>query len=241
MLSPGSSFYSDGPLRARRVEDLFGVIASQYDLINDLQSLGLHRLWKRQLLRMAAPKSTDMALDLCCGTGDIAFGIRVSGATTIGVDFSGPMLEIAEKRRTRLSLPFLRGDALATPFPDATFDLITMGYGLRNLANLEEGLEEMNRLLKPGGRMLILDFGKPNNRVWRGCYFSYLRWCVPLFGRLLCGNSATHAYILESLLKYPGQFGVAEKMKTMGLKGIAVTDLLGGVMSINYGSKALTS
>src|SRR5207247_664965 len=106
---------------------------------------------------------------------------------------------------SRLENPpqFLHGDAQRIPFADATFDIVTVGYGLRNLASWETGLREMLRVAKPGGRLLVLDFGKPDNAVWRAIYFGYLRCFVPVFGKMFCGNSATHAYILESLQHYP--------------------------------------
>ena len=112
-----------------------------------------------------------------------------------------------------------------------------MGYGLRNLANLELGLTEMRRVAKPNGRILVLDFGKPDLALWRVFYFGYLKWFVPILGKLLCGDAQTHGYILESLQRYPGQRAVAEKMRSMGLVNVQVVNLLGGIMSINYGEK----
>jgi demethylmenaquinone methyltransferase/2-methoxy-6-polyprenyl-1,4-benzoquinol methylase len=131
----------------------------------------------------------------------------------------------------------LWGDALGVPFPDASFDIVTMSYGLRNLANWEQGLAEMGRVAKRGGRLLVLDFGKPDNPLWRAVYFGYLRVCVPVFGRIFCGDRQTYAYILESLRHYPAQHGVAAKMRELGFGAVRILPLLGGVMTINSGVK----
>jgi demethylmenaquinone methyltransferase/2-methoxy-6-polyprenyl-1,4-benzoquinol methylase len=129
---------------------------------------------------------------------------------------------------------FVQGDALQLPFPDKSFDIVTIAYGLRNLADIKSGLGEMRRVMKPGGRLLVLDFGKPDNPIWRGVYFGYLRTFVPLLGRIFCGSASAYAYILESLRHYPAQRGVAAQMTELGLVNVRVINLLGGVMSINY-------
>jgi demethylmenaquinone methyltransferase/2-methoxy-6-polyprenyl-1,4-benzoquinol methylase len=241
-------FYLPGKRRADGVSDLFAVVARRYDLINDLQSFGLHRGWKRKLVRLAGVRPGQRALDLCCGTGDIAFRLAAAGADVVGVDFSRPMLAVAEQRRSRMcgraatggggTPRFVWGDALAAPFPDASFDVVTVAYGLRNLADIGGGLREMERLLKPGGRLLILDFGKPDNRIWRACYFAHLRVVVPLLGWLFCGAAATHAYIFESLRDYPAQHGITACLRERGWENVRLVNLLGGVMSIHIAEKA---
>jgi demethylmenaquinone methyltransferase/2-methoxy-6-polyprenyl-1,4-benzoquinol methylase len=237
-------FYVEGEQRAAKVNDLFARVAPRYDLINDLQSLGLHRAWKRRLVRMANVRPGERALDVCCGTGDIAFALADAGATVNAVDFSAAMLEVAA-RRLAISNPqssilnpqFQRGDAMQIAFADNTFDVVTVGYGLRNLREWETGLREMHRVAKSGARLLVLDFGKPDNAVLRSLYFAYLRVVVPVFGKLFCGDAATHAYILESLQRYPAQRGVAAAMERLGCRDIRIVNLLGGAMSINYGVK----
>jgi len=240
-----NKFYAPGEERAARVNDLFAKIAPRYDLINDLQSFGLHRFWKRRLIRLADAQPGNKALDLCCGTGDVAFALAARGIEVVGLDFSAPMLAVAEQRARELAgksatparkaVRFLRGDAQQIPFPDASFDIVTVSYGLRNLAEWERGLREMRRVARPGARLLVLDFGKPDNAVWRACYFAYLRTLVPVFGRLFCGDSDTHGYILESLRHYAAQKGVAAKMQEFGLEQVRIVNLMGGMMSINLG------
>ncbi|HXG48813.1 MAG TPA: bifunctional demethylmenaquinone methyltransferase/2-methoxy-6-polyprenyl-1,4-benzoquinol methylase UbiE [Methylomirabilota bacterium] len=238
-----NTYYEAGERRAARVEDLFATIASRYDLINDLQSFGLHRWWKRRMVRLARPRPGEQALDLCCGTGDVAFRLGRCGVAVTGLDFSGPMLRVARRRKldsgpSTQPVFFLQADAQALPFADAQFDLATLSYGLRNLASLDRGLEEIRRVLRPGGRVLILDFGKPDRPAWRAVYFAYLRAVVPWFGRIFCGDSAAYAYILESLRHYPGQRGVEERMRALGFVALRTVNLLGGIMSINYGKRA---
>jgi demethylmenaquinone methyltransferase/2-methoxy-6-polyprenyl-1,4-benzoquinol methylase len=240
-----NKFYASGEQRADRVNQLFTTIAARYDLINDLQSFGFHRLWKRRLLRLARPQPADRALDLCCGTGDVALALARRGAETIGLDFTENMLAIAAHRLDAensrrppnappLPVKFIRGDALQIPFPDASFDIVTISYGLRNLADLDAGLREMRRVARPGGRILVLDFGKPDNALLRSVYFGYLRHFVPRLGRVFSGDRETHGYILESLNHYAAQQGVAAKMAALDLTRVRVVNLLGGIMSINY-------
>jgi demethylmenaquinone methyltransferase/2-methoxy-6-polyprenyl-1,4-benzoquinol methylase len=247
-------FYVPGEQRAAKVNDLFAAIARRYDLLNDLQSFGLHRRWKHRVVELAAVRPGHRALDVCCGTGDIALALARCGAEVTGLDFSQAMLEIARTRSQKseargqkaegctpssvLRPPvFFQGDAQQLPFPDNSFDAVTIGYGLRNLASWETGLREMLRVAKPGARLVVLDFGKPPNALWRAIYFAHLKISVPLMGWLFCGNADAYAYILESLKHYPAQQGVAEKMRELKLSNVRVINLFGGAMAINYGEK----
>src|SRR5258707_162295 len=164
-----NKYYEAGEHRAERVHDLFATVAPRYDLINDLQSFWLHRLWKRRLIRLANPQLGEKALDLCCGTGDVAFALARHGCNVIGLDFSEPMLSVARERSSAQPLPnkpkFIRGDAQAIPLLENSFDIVTVSYGLRNLADWRAGLSEMLRVTKPDGRVLVLDFGKPDNAL----------------------------------------------------------------------------
>ncbi|HVV01360.1 MAG TPA: ubiquinone/menaquinone biosynthesis methyltransferase [Verrucomicrobiae bacterium] len=237
-------YYDPGARRADKVQALFGRIAARYDLLNDLQSFGMHRGWKRRVARLARPVQGDRAVDVCCGTGDIAFAVAASGADVVGIDFNEKMLGEAARRSARAPMPpgtklprFLAGDAQELPFGNDSFEIVTMGYGLRNLAKWERGVEEMARVARPGGRIVVLEFGKPSNSLWRSIYFGYLKVFVPLLGRIACGDARAYGYILESLRDYPGQRAVAEKMRQTGLRETRVFDLFGGAMAINYAEK----
>ncbi len=244
------TYFDPGEQRAVKVHALFSRIARRYDLINDLQSLGLHRRWKGRVVRLANPQPGQRALDLCCGTGDLALGLARVGVAVTGLDFSERMLAVAESRAPRgrgrdpeaacssaPCLHFVRADALRLPFADNSFDMVTVGYGLRNLADWEAGLREMRRVARPGGRLAVLDFGKPGNPLWRRLYFGYLELFVPLLGLLVCGSARAYHYILESLKAYPAQQGVAAEMATLGLVNVKLVNLLGGCMTINYAEK----
>ena len=233
-------FYEPGDQRAVKVNALFAGIAQRYDLLNDLQSFGLHRCWKRRVAELAAVAPGVRALDLCCGTGDIAFALARRGAETTGLDFSQKMLGVAASRLFKSpssNLKFMQGDAQQIPFPNDSFDIITVGYGLRNLTSWERGLDEMFRVARPGARLIVLDFGRPTNTFWRKIYFTHLKMSVPLIGWLFCGNVQAYAYILESLTHYPAQMAVAEKMRKLNLANVRIINLLGGAMAINYGEK----
>ena len=235
-----NAFYVPGKERASRVGDLFASIARRYDLLNDLQSFGMHRIWKRRVAGLAGVKAGNRALDLCCGTGDIAFALARAGAEVTGLDFSEKMLEVARVRlgnSNGANVNFIQGDAEQLAFADNSFDAVTMGYGLRNLSSWERGLREMVRVAKPGGRIVVLDFGKPANALWRNIYFAHLKCSVPLIGLVFCGNPQAYAYILESLKHYPAQRVVADKMRELGLTNVQVVDFVGGAMAINLGMK----
>ncbi len=244
-------YYAPGEKRAAKVNDLFARIARRYDLINDLQSFGLHRNWKRRVAELARVTPGTRALDLCCGTGDLAFALARRGAEVTGLDFSPEMLGVAKNRNQKAEAgsqdknpqsairnpQFIQGDAQQLPFAENSLDIVTVGYGLRNLTSWQRGLEEMHRVARPGARLIVLDFGKPANAVWRTIYFTHLKMSVPLIGLLFCGNASAYAYILESLKHYPAQLAVAEKMRQLKLDNVRIINLLGGAMAINYGEK----
>ncbi len=235
-----NTFYAPGEQRAAKVNDLFARIARRYDFLNDLQSFGMHRGWKRRVVTLAKVSAGSRALDLCCGTGDISFALAQRGAETTGLDFSAQMLEVAAERQLKSkisNLKFMQGDAQQLPFADNSFDAVTVGYGLRNLTSWQRGVDEMFRVAKPGARLIVLDFGKPANALWRTLYFTHLKMSVPLIGLLFCGNASAYAYILESLKHYPAQLAVADKMRELKLTNVRVINLLGGAMAINYGEK----
>lgn len=237
-------FYSADDHRAEKAHALFSIIARRYDILNDVMSLGLHRRWKNRLVTLAGRPGN--ALDLCCGTGDIAQ--RMPGRV-IGVDFTAEMLQVAQTRCSRepargqnppragSRLQFVQADALRLPFPDASFDVVSVGYGLRNLADLEAGLREIHRVLRPGGKLLSLDFGKPAWSIWRFFYFAYLKFWLPILGKLFVGDGDAYGYILASLQHYPAQRGVKELMGRAGFAQCRFEEFCLGAMAINLGVK----
>ncbi len=226
-----SKFYSPDAQRAEKVHKLFATIARRYDLLNDIMSAGLHRYWKRRLVQMAGQPQD--VLDVCCGTGDIAQRFR---GRVVGVDFTDEMLRVAAQRN-KAGVTWIRGDALRLPFADNSFDVVSVGYGLRNLADIEAGLREVLRVLRPGGKMLSLDFGKPESPTLQRLYFGYLRMALPVLGRLFCGDPDTHGYILASLASYPAQRGIRSLMEVAGFTECGFEEYVGGTMAINFGSK----
>jgi ubiquinone/menaquinone biosynthesis methyltransferase len=229
-----------GEERAPKVREMFSRLAERYDVVNDVMSFGLHRRWKRETVRIAFAGRLPGArlLDLCCGTGDIGFlAEETKGARVRGLDFTLPMLAVARRRRSESGsrTAFTQGDALVLPFPDAVFDVITVGYGLRNIADPQAALVEMRRVLAPGGRAVILDFGKPDNTVAAALYQAFLRTMMPAVGWLVHRDPETYLYIPESLKRYPGQRGVADLMRNAGFANVRYENRLLGTMGINVG------
>ena len=219
-----------------KVDALFSTIAMRYDLVNDIQSAGLHRLWKRKMARLVALGESEQALDVCCGTGDLIVRLAKGGGRVGGVDMNGAMLNVARRRLAECNIGQSRlyqADALQLPFGDRQFDVVTIAYGLRNLADYKTGLQEIFRVLKSGGRLAILDFGKPPNRFVRGLYYQYLRWALPVFGWLFCGSASAYAYILDSLEKYPAQVGVKDMLDEIGFSSVNVANIMFGTMSLH--------
>jgi demethylmenaquinone methyltransferase/2-methoxy-6-polyprenyl-1,4-benzoquinol methylase len=228
--------------RAPKVREMFSRLAGRYDLVNDIMSFGLHRLWKRQAVRLALEGRTGGArvLDLCCGSGDLCFlaGRLGAGAVT-GADFTLPMLAVA-RRRSRREGPgcrFVQADAMRLPFPDGSFDALTISYGLRNIADMPAALSEMRRVLGPGGRAVVLDFGKPDNPVAGALYQGYLRTMMPAVGWIFHGDPETYLYIPESLERFPAQRGVASMMRQAGFANVRWENRLLGTMGINVGER----
>ena len=225
--------------RGPKVRAMFSRLAWRYDLINDLMSLGMHRRWKRQTVDLAlAGSSRARVLDLCCGSGDLCFLAedRDAGSVT-GADFTLPMLAVArrraagDRRRTR----FVQADALALPFADASFDVVTISYGLRNIADIPWAFGEMRRVLAPDGRAVVLDFGKPDNAAAGAVYRGLLRAMMPAIGWLFHGDPETYLYIPESLERYPAQRGVEKLMQAAGFTNVRYENRLLGTMGINVG------
>ena len=228
--------------RAPRVRAMFSRLAWRYDLVNDVMSFGLHRRWKKQTvalaLEAAAAGRRPRVLDLCCGSGDLCFLAEDRGAgTVVGADFTLPMLAVARRRRAGAARrsAFVQADALKLPFGDATFDVLTISYGLRNIADIDAALLEMRRVLAPGGRAVILDFGKPDNPIASLLYGGFLRTMMPAVGWLFHGDPQTYLYIPASLERFPAQRGVEKRMRAAGFSNVRYENRLLGTMGINVG------
>ena len=234
--------------KERYVRRLFATIADRYDFITGFLSYGQDRRWKRRLLTLARLQPSDRLLDLACGTGDIVFEAAPRVQRAVGLDVTFRMLQLAKTRMAPLKgrptgvagHPFtgcraqlVTGDMLALPFPDRRFTAVTIGYGLRNVPDLEQSLREIRRVLEPNGRVLSLDFNRPSNPIVRGAYLLYLTVVGSALGYVLHRDPDTYRYIPESIRNYPGAHGVARMMESLGFTNVQVVPLLGGLMAIH--------
>jgi ubiquinone/menaquinone biosynthesis methyltransferase len=218
--------------KSRYVRRLFATIAERYDLITRLLSYGQDRRWKARLVTLSAAAPGTRALDLACGTGDIAFALAARGAQVSGLDITFRMLQLARAKGSAAS--FLAGDMLALPFRDGEFDLVTAGYGLRNVPDIPRALTEIHRVLKPGGRFLSLDFNRPAAPVVRGVYLGYLTLVGATLGILLHRDPDTYRYIPESIRRYPGAVRVNGMIESAGFASSQYLPVLGGLMAIHH-------
>jgi ubiquinone/menaquinone biosynthesis methyltransferase len=220
--------------KAPYVRRLFHTIADRYDLITVLFSCGRDRRWKERLVALAAVRPGQRALDLAAGTGDIAFGVAARGARVIALDITHRMLQIAQaKRPSSAAVTFVTGDMMSLPFPDGAFDLVTTGYGIRNVPVIEPAIAEIRRVLRPGGALLSLDFDRPRNAAVRAVYLGYLTIVGSAVGWILHRDPDTYRYIPESIRRYPGAAGVSALLARDGFVDGQVIPLLGGLMAIN--------
>ncbi len=224
------------------VTQMFEIIAPSYDFFTVLYSYGMDRGWKRKLIEMLNPKGHERALDLACGTGDITFalGEKLPSGEVIGLDITTGMIEIANQKRQEKgvsNVSFQLGDIMKMPFADNSFDYVTCGYALRNVPDVEQALVEIKRVMKPGGRIISLDFARPDNRIYRWLYLNYLIVTGSLAGILMHGDADIYRYIPESLKRYPGQHGVQDIMKRVGFTDTGFRVFGGGIMALNFGTK----
>jgi demethylmenaquinone methyltransferase/2-methoxy-6-polyprenyl-1,4-benzoquinol methylase len=230
----------DTPQSKRQyVRKLFATIADRYDLITSVLSYGQDARWKAKLVSMADVRGGERALDLAAGTGDIAFAIAASGARTIALDLTHRMLQLASaKPRLRQGpVQFITGDMISLPFRSASFGLVTIGYGLRNVPDLNAAIDEIARVLIPGGRLLSLDFNRPENAIVRTVYLWYLTIVGSTLGWILHRDPDTYRYIPESIRRYPGARGVADRLASRGFDHVTVVPLLFGLMSLHFAER----
>jgi ubiquinone/menaquinone biosynthesis methyltransferase len=222
--------------KRRYVRQLFSTIADRYDFITVFLSYGQDRRWKRRLIRLARLQPSDRVLDLACGTGDILFEAAPHVKRAVGLDLTHRMVVLARQRQP---LPLVTGDMLDLPFPDGAFTVVTTGYGLRNVPDLDRTLREIRRVLAPGGQLLSLDFNRPSLAPVRFVYHGYLTLVGSVLGLALHGDPDTYRYIPESIRNYPGAHAVARMMEQHGFEQVRVLPVLGGLMAIHTARRRL--
>lgn len=238
--------YQKVPLeeKARRVAGVFHSVAEKYDVMNDLMSLGVHRLWKRYTIELSGVRRGQRILDLAGGTGDLAkrFARMVgdSGEVVLA-DINGSMLRQGRSRLVDAgvvgNLRYVQADAEWLPFPDNHFDCISIAFGLRNVTDKQRALASMYRVLKPGGRVLVLEFSKPAVPGLKPLYDLYSFTMLPLLGRLVAGDASSYRYLAESIRMHPDQETLKTMMETAGLERCQYFNLSGGIVALHRGYK----
>ena len=223
------------------VNSMFARIAGRYDLANHLLSGGLDIGWRRRLLKAVGRHAPQDVLDLATGSGDVAFTLShglPAGTTIVGMDFCQPMLDQADLKKAALpadrqaSLSFRQGDGLALPLPDASFDAVTISFGLRNMADRHRSLTEMRRVLRPGGRMFVLEFSQPQAWV-RPLYFFYLRKILPRIAGAVTGDYAAYVYLNETIEQFPDRAALAAEITAAGFSEVSATSLTFGTVALH--------
>jgi len=226
---------------AQRVRGMFARVAHRYDLANHLLSFNIDRYWRNRTVRRLRPvleRPGARVLDICCGTGDLALALaRSHGGIVFGSDFCHPMLEAAQRKaeRRRAHIRLFEADALRLPLRDASFDLVTVAFGFRNLANYEAGLREMRRILRPNGVAAILEFSEPPGRLFGALYGFYSRQLLPRIGGALSGSRDAYAYLPESVRRFPLAEELAEHMRGAGFSGVHYEYLTQGIAALHLG------
>ena len=227
------------------VKGLFSSIADKYDLMNSVISLNRHRAWRRFAVSKAGLNAGDSALDVCCGTGDFTFELARavgSGGRVIGTDFSQAMIELARAKSTRrgmLDIEFLTANTCELPFPDESFDCVTVGFGVRNLANIDAGLSEMSRVLKPGGRLVCLETGEVRIRLVRPFWRLFFYGMTPLAAGLMGAKKWAYEYLPESAKRFLTREELADRFRAHKLQNVAIYDLMFGAVCVHVGTKVV--
>jgi demethylmenaquinone methyltransferase/2-methoxy-6-polyprenyl-1,4-benzoquinol methylase len=221
---------------------MFAGIAGRYDLLNHLLSGNTDRRWRRAVAQTLRPALVEGArvLDVACGTGDLSLALSEAGrAEVVGVDFCRPMLEIAARKGPEGArpIPYVEGDALQLPFADETFDVATIAFGLRNLSSVEEGLRELRRILKPGGRVAILEFSEPVLPGFRQLFRFYFTRVLPRIGGIVSGSRGAYEYLPRSVSAFPNQRRLAGMLKSAGFEEVEYRNLTGGVAALHTGRR----
>ncbi len=214
---------------------MFDGVAERYDITNDILSMGQDRRWRREVLRALGAGAGQRVLDLAAGTGTSSQPIADAGADVVACDFSIGMLQVGKRARPHLS--FVAGDATRLPFADGSFDAVTISFGLRNIVDADTGLEEMLRVTRPGGRLVVCEFSSPTWRPFRTVYVEYLMRALPPVARAVASNPDAYVYLAESIRAWPDQPGLAARIERAGWTHCEWRNLSGGVVALHRATK----
>ncbi len=229
--------------KAGMVHGVFSRVASKYDVMNDLMSVGIHRIWKEAMMDWLAPRPGQRLLDVAGGTGDVAFRFlgRAPGATAVVCDLTEPMLvegrKRAEAEKMADRLDWVVGDAMALPFPDASFDTYTISFGIRNVTRIADALAEAYRVLRPGGRLMVLEFSRIPNDLMQKAYDLYSFNVIPVMGQIVAGDRDSYQYLVESIRKFPEQEAFAAMIRDAGFGQVKFRNLSMGIAALHSGWK----
>jgi demethylmenaquinone methyltransferase/2-methoxy-6-polyprenyl-1,4-benzoquinol methylase len=230
--------------KAGLVANVFHSVASRYDLMNDLMSAGIHRVWKRFTIEVSAVRPGNRVLDIAGGTGDLTARFsRLVGpeGQVVLADINDSMLKVGRDklidRGVHGNIEYVQANAERLPFPDHHFDIVSIAFGLRNVTDKESALESMLRVLKPGGRLLILEFSTPGNELLSSAYDAYSFRILPVLGKLVAGDSDSYQYLAESIRMHPDQETLKEMMETAGFVGCEYFNMTGGVVALHKGTR----
>lgn len=241
--------YNDDEAKGKQVGEMFDSIAPAYDFMNFAMTGGLHRIWRDRALKMVSEKlstpSPSRILDVACGTGDLTFRLHrlYPQARITGIDLSAGMLRMAEEKLKGMSeiakghIDFMKGDSLAMPFEDDTFDLVTVAYGVRNFERLEEGYREMHRVLRPRGVLCVIELSEPTNKVLHSLYRVYTRGLIPAVGRMVSHDPRAYTYLPESIAACPQRESMTSLMRGAGFSYPSFKSLTFGVVTIYIACK----
>ncbi len=222
------------------VQELFSALATRYDVMTDLWTLGLHRMWKRQAIELCALRTGERVLDVATGTGDLAFleaaAVGAEGQV-VGVDSCAAMLEVARQRQ-RGPVDFQEGDATDLRFPDACFDVVTIGFGLRNVADRSQALREFRRVLRPGGRLMVLDFSTPDSKALKSLHDMLYFRLMPMVGWAVAWHRDAHHYTADSIRTWMSRDGLSEAMRDAGFRDARYISLSTGFATAHFGTRA---
>ncbi len=226
------------------VRDMFSGIAGKYDFLNHFLTVNIDKRWRRRVTRMlndVLTRENPVILDVACGTGDLALELaKHKNARVFATDFCRPMLAIAKTKASDCSfnVPLIEADGLRLSFPDDTFDAVTIAFGLRNFSNWQDGLAELRRVLKPGGKLAVLEFSTPYIQGFKQLFAFYFAQILPRIGGLVSGSRGAYEYLPDSVSKFPDQEELAKMMRQIGFSDVEYANLTGGIAAIHIGAKS---